>query len=175
MIENRKKHPLISAALSFIFPGAGQLYNEQFIKALILFAAAIASIVSIVHSAISFGNIIINEDTLPPAIPIIRIIASSLIYFGLWLYGIIDGAVSAQHISNTTIQNNETENVNPKPKTKEGLISLGVVLVIIGLFSLLHQLGIKFELLIKFGWPVALIMLGGYLLARTTGIMKGDK
>jgi hypothetical protein len=175
MIENRKKHPLISAALSFIFPGAGQLYNEQFMKAIVLFAAAIASIVSIVHSAISFGAIMINEYNLPPAVPIIRIIASGLIYFGLWLYGMIDGAISAQRISTMAVQDIQNPGVAAKPQTKEGLISLGVVLILIGGLALLRQLGLKFELLIKYGWPIALILLGGYLLAKTTGLLKGGK
>jgi hypothetical protein len=173
MSEYRKKHPLISAILSFFFPGAGQLYNEEFIKGLILFTAAIATIVNIVYTAISLGNGMMNGDTIPSATPIIRIVASALILFGLWLYGIIDGAISAQRISTRTLTS--AENEISRPKTKEGLIGIGVVLLIIGIFGFLHQLGFKFELVIKYGWPIALILLGTYLLAKTTGWIKGGK
>jgi hypothetical protein len=172
MNEYRKKHPLISAILSFIFPGAGQLYNEEYLKGLTLFAAAIASIISIVYSGVSLGNVMMNGETFPPLTLILRIVASGLIYFGLWLYGIIDGIVSAQRISaNATT----TESDVPKSKTKEGIIGFGVILVIIGILGFLHQLGLKFEFLIKYGWPVALILLGCYLLAKTTGWLKGGK
>ena len=173
MNEYRKKHPLLSAILSFVLPGAGQIYNEEFIKGLILFAAAIASVVSIVYTAISLGNSMMNGATIPPATPIIRIVASALIYFGLWLYGIIDGAISAQRISARTLTN--AESPVPQPKTKEGIIGMGVVLVVIGIFGFLHQLGLKFELLIKYGWPIALILLGGYLLAKTAGWLGEGK
>lgn len=173
MTEYRKKHPLISALLSFIFPGAGQLYNEQFVKGLILLAAAIAAIISIVYSGISMGNVLIQNESIPSTTLILRIVASALIYFGLWLYGMIDGVISAQRISNRTLTSSEAE--VSAPKTKEGMIGLGAFLVIIGIFGFLHQLGFKFGLLIKYGWPFALILLGGYLLAKTTGMLKGGK
>ncbi len=177
MAVYRRKNPLISAVLSFIFPGAGQLYNEEFIKGLILFAAAIASVLSIIHSGISMGNIMMNgnEEILPPAAYIVRIVASGLIYFGLWLYGIIDGAITAQRISTTTTTTTESAGDTPKPQTKEGVIGLGVVLIVIGLLGFLHQLGISLGYIIRYGWPVALILLGCYLLAKTTGIIKGGK
>lgn len=167
----RKKHPLVSALLSFVFPGAGQLYNEEFIKGTILLSAAIASIVSIIYNGITMGNSVMNGEA--PTTHIIRIVTSCLIYFCLWLYGIIDGAISAQRISDTTPSATEAEIT--KPKTKEGLITLGVVMVIIGLFSFLHQLGIHFGLLIKYGWPIALILIGAYLLAKNAGILKGGQ
>ena len=174
MIQYRKKNPLISAVLSFIFPGAGQLYNEEFGKGLILFTAAIASIISIIYSGISLGNQMMNgEAVIPPATQIVKIVASGLIYFGLWLYGIIDGAISAQRISVNAIEVSESEVA--KPRTKEGLIGLGVILIIIGIIGFLIQLGLSFELLIRYGWPVALILLGVYLLAKTTGLIKGGK
>jgi hypothetical protein len=173
MNECRKKHPLLSAVLSFIFPGAGQFYNEEYSKSLILLAAAIASIVSIVYCGVSMGNNIKDNVNFPPAALITQIVTSALIYFGLWLYGIIDGAISAQRISSYSLTN--TENQIFKPKTKEGIIGLGVVLIIIGILGILNLLGLKFELLIKYGWPVALILLGCYLLAKTTGLLKGDK
>jgi TM2 domain-containing membrane protein YozV len=173
MSEFRKKHPLISAALSFIFPGAGQLYNEEYGKGLILIAVSIAAILSIIYSGISMGNEIMSGSYLPRITLIMQIITSALIYFGIWLYGIIDGAVRAQRISNQLPTENQNE--IPKPQTKEALIGLGAVLIIVGLFGILNLLGLKFHLLIKYGWPVAIILLGGYLVAKSTGLLKGDQ
>jgi TM2 domain-containing membrane protein YozV len=173
MNEYHKKHPLISAALSFIFPGAGQLYNEEYGKGIILIAAAIASIVSIVYSGLSMGNEIMNGAALPPTPFILKIITSALIYFCLWLYGIIDGAVCAQRLSNHSFTTAESE--PRQPQTKEAFIGLGVVLIVIGILGILNLLGLKFHLLIKYGWPVAIILLGCYLLAKSSGLLKGDK
>lgn len=173
MNEYRKKHPLISAFLSFIFPGAGQLYNEEYGKGLILITVAIASIISIVYSGISMGNEMMSGQNLPPTMLIMQIITSALIYFGLWLYSIIDGAIGAQRISNQT--STEVQNPISKPQTKETAIALGAVLIVIGLLGILNLLGLKLHLLIKYGWPVALILIGGYLLARSTGLLKGDR
>ncbi|MGE5580981.1 MAG: DUF5683 domain-containing protein [Bacillota bacterium] len=173
MIEPRKKNPIISGVLSFILPGAGQFYNEEIYKGLILFAAAVASIINIIYSGISLGEQMINGDFFPPANYIIRIVASGLIFFGLWLYGIIDGIISAQRISSnpaTTVEGGSRQ-----PKSREGLIGLGIVLIILGIFGFLHQLGLRFEYIIKFGWPVALILLGLYLLIKTTGLIRGGK
>lgn len=173
MNENHKKNPLISGILSFFFPGAGQLYNEEYGKGLILFAAAVAAIISIIHSGLALGNQMINGEIFPQASHIIKIVASAFIYFGLWLYGMIDGVIRAQHISTNTSVNSEGEASNPK--TKEGLIGMGVFLVIIGILGFLSQMGFKLEYLIKYGWPVALILIGIYLLAKTTGLLKGGK
>lgn len=38
------KSPGVAAALSFVIPGLGQLYNEQIIKGLVVFAAAIVGL-----------------------------------------------------------------------------------------------------------------------------------
>lgn len=172
MNETHKKHPLISAALSFIFPGAGQLYNEDYFKGLILFAAAIAAIISILHSGFSLHSQIMIGDVFPGATHIIKIVVSALIYFGLWLYGMIDGAISAQRISTKL---NHVEGNTMPPKSKEGLIGLGVFFIMIGLIGFLSQLGIGFEYVIKYGWPVALILLGIYFLVRNTGLFKGGQ
>lgn len=36
--DNNQKNPLIAAGLSFLIPGAGQIYNEEYIKGALLFA-----------------------------------------------------------------------------------------------------------------------------------------
>ena len=173
MIVNRRKNPWIAGALSFFFPGAGQLYNEDYMKGIILISAMIASVVTIVYSGIALGGEMMNGQVFPPAMLIVRIVIAGLIYTGLWIYGIVDGITTAQKVTaNAAVPGAE---VPASSRSKEGTIALGVVLVLFGLICIAVQLGLKFEYLIRYGLPVALILIGGYLLARTTGWIKGGK
>jgi TM2 domain-containing membrane protein YozV len=171
MADYRRKNPVIGGLLSFLFPGAGQFYNEEFGKGIILIAAAIAAIVSIVYTGISLGNGILNGEAIPEAVQIVKIVMSGLIYFGLWLFSMIDAVIRADRIGSGSAPAVEDH----KAKTKEGVIGLGVVLIALGVIGILVQLGLKFEYLIKYGGPVALILFGGYLVAKTTGLIKGGK
>ena len=137
---------------------------------MILIAGAIAAIISIIYSGITLGNQVISGEIMPQAILIVRLVTSCLIYFGIWIYGIIDAAVRAQHISA-----NGSGTENRPVKSKEGMIGLGVVLIAFGIMGLLLQFGLSFEFLLKYGWPLALLALGGYLIARSTGLIKGGQ
>lgn len=171
--NNRRKNPFIAGALSFLFPGAGQLYNEDFMKGIILIAAMIAAVVSIVYTGIALGGGIMNGEVFPPAMLVVRIVIAGLIYLGIWLYGIIDGFTTAQRL--TANAANPGISAAANSGAKEGTIALGVVLVVFGIICIAVQLGLKFEYLIRYGLPVALILIGGYLLARTSGWVKGGK
>ncbi|HEX3044975.1 MAG TPA: hypothetical protein VHY08_09470, partial [Bacillota bacterium] len=86
MSYQRRKSPVISGILSFFFPGAGQLYNEDFLKGIILIAATIAAIVSIVFTGISMGaRMYTGNDIFPQATQIVTIVTAALILFGIWL------------------------------------------------------------------------------------------
>lgn len=176
MVENRRKNPFIAGTLSLIFPGAGQLYNEDYMKGIILIAAMIASVVTIVYNgmALAFGGGLTSGEALQPAMLIVRIVIAGLICLGIYIYGIIDGVTTAQRLTANTV-NPGTTVAAANPKTKEGTIALGVVLVLFGLICIAVQLGLKFEYLFRYGLPVALILIGGYLLAKTTGWIKGGK
>lgn len=39
--QEAKKNPLVSAGLSFVIPGAGQIYNEEYIKGALLFVGVL--------------------------------------------------------------------------------------------------------------------------------------
>jgi TM2 domain-containing membrane protein YozV len=170
MSVNRRKSPIIAGVLSFVFPGAGHLYNEEFIKGVVLIAGSIASIVSIVYTALS----LVNQGGYQVAVPIVKIVTASLILFGIWLYGIIDAIIIAQRLS-ANPNGSPAEAVSGGAKTKEGTIALGVVLVLFGIICIAVQLGLKYEYLVKYGLPAALILFGGYLLAKTSGLIKGGK
>jgi TM2 domain-containing membrane protein YozV len=175
MVENRRKNPFIAGVLSFLFPGAGQLYNEDYMKGIILIAAMIASVVTIVYTGIALGGQVMSGGMNNgfPAMYIVRIVIAGLIYMGIWIYGIIDGITTAQRLTANAV--NPAASVTAAPRTKEGTIALGVVLVLFGLICIAVQLGLKFEYLIRYGLPVALILIGGYLLAKTSGWIKGGQ
>jgi hypothetical protein len=170
MSDIRRKSPFISGVLSIIFPGAGQLYNEDFSKGIIMFVATIATIAYIVYSALALGSHFMNGEVMPQPVLIVRVVITALFLFGIWLYGIIDAIIYAQRSRNSTVAP-----VSAPENTKEGAIALGVVLVIIGVVAILVQIGLKFEYIIKYGAPIALVVLGGYLLAKTSGLIKGGE
>lgn len=168
----RRKNPLLAALLSFFLPGAGQLYNEDFGKFIILFTVNVAAILTIVYTGVSMGSSAIHGAMMPDPFDIVKIVASGLIFLGLWLYGIIDAVTCAQRFSSAGAV---ASTAISEAKKKEGAVTLGVVLLGFGLVCLLLQFGLRFESLIKFGFPLALILLGGYLMVRTSGLTKGGK
>lgn len=71
-----EKNPVVALLLSFIFPGIGQLYNEQNHKcAMLIIGAIISAILTI-------------------------ILIGGLLYFLIWVYGMYDAYKSAQAINN---------------------------------------------------------------------------
>ncbi len=179
MAEESKKNPFVSAILSLFFPGLGQLYNEAFLKGILLIIITISSIVTIVHTGISIGtNVIHGEEMIPPAGMIVRIVTAALIILCIWVYGIIDG-ISGANKFNVAVANhtpnpdsgNKTITLEKKAsviiKKETTSLGLGVFLIICGLILLLVQFGLSFDFLIQFGWPIALIILGGYLLFQS--------
>jgi hypothetical protein len=176
MSYQRRKSPVISGILSFFFPGAGQLYNEDFLKGIILIAATIAAIVSIVFTGISMGSRMYNgSDIFPQATQIVTIVTAALILFGIWLYGMIDAVIFAQKTNVYVAANASAANSDTAPRSKEGMIGLGIVLLVIGLAGIMLQLGLRFDLLIRYGGPTAIILVGVYLVLRTSGLLKGGK
>lgn len=174
MSQIRKKSPVAGGILSLIFPGAGQLYNEDYGKGIILIVAGIASIATIVYHALALGGIVMSGEVFPGAMEIVTIVTAGLILLGIWIYAIIDAIVTAQHIS-AAINSGVAVAETPRVQSQEGMIGLGVVLIVIGILGILIQMGLKLEYLIRYGLPVALILLGAYLLAKTGGWIKGGK
>lgn len=174
MSEIRKKSPAAGGILSFFFPGAGQLYNEDYGKGIILIVAVIATIVTIVYHALSLGGVVMGGGAYPAVMQIVMIVTAGLILLGIWIYAIIDAIVTAQHIS-AAVNSGSVTTESRKIRSQEGMIGLGVVLVIAGVLGVLIQMGLKLEYLIRYGLPVGLILIGVYLLAKTNGWIKGGK
>ncbi|HEX3047163.1 MAG TPA: hypothetical protein VHY08_20585, partial [Bacillota bacterium] len=141
----------------------------------------IAAIVSIVFTGISMGaRMYTGNDIFPQATQIVTIVTAALILFGIWLYGMIDAVIFAQKTNvyaaaNAGAPSVGAANVDAAPRSKEGMIGLGIILLVIGLAGILLQLGLRFDLLIRYGGPTAIILIGVYLVLRTTGILKGGK
>ncbi len=128
------KNPWASAALSFLFPGLGQIYNGQVQKALVFFAAFAGSIVATAEI-----------DPMPFA-------------FGIpftYLFGIVDAFRSAALLNARAAGRNldAEEAVAESP-------AWGVSLIVLGFVFLAHNLGWLSLALLARWWPLALIVAG---------------
>lgn len=130
------KSPVLAAALTFLFPGVGQIYNGQPTKALVFFAAFVGSI-----------SLTASGDAMPFAFAI------PFVFF----YSLIDAYRSAVLI-NARRSGEPLESAEEPASPAWGwtLIGLGVVL-------LLNNLGwLDLAALHRF-WPILLIVAGGLI------------
>jgi len=172
MAEARKKNPVIGGILSAIFPGIGQLYNEDYGKAVILIAVAITTTSALVYSVLTavpmfFPAKSVNLQSLKPG-PVTALVSTALILIAVWFYGIIDAITCAQRLSARP----GGAPVEAAGKENEGVKALGVVLVVAGVVILLLQFGIGWGFLLRYGGPGLLVLAGLYLLLQGTGVLK---
>lgn len=176
MSEMRKKSPVIGGLLSALFPGIGQIYNEEYGKGIILIAVTITTISSIVYSSLtilprilsSLSSHSLSVQMIQPG-TIATLVDATLVLFAVWLYGIIDAITGAQRVSTKTPENTaETY----KEKNREGTKTLGVILVLAGVLALLHQFGVDLSNLFRYGGPAIVVLFGAFLLLRGTGLIK---
>ena len=112
MSEMRKKSPVIGGLLSALFPGIGQIYNEEYGKGIILIAVTITTISSIVYSSLtilprilsSLSSHSLSVQMIQPG-TIATLVGATLVLFAVWLYGIIDAITGAQRVSTKTPEN----------------------------------------------------------------------
>lgn len=178
----RRKEPLISGLLSLFLPGAGQVYNENFLKGFILLIVVILAIGSIVHTALSLGFFEPGRPHYNQANAIVRLVISGLILVATWLYGIIDAVVVAGRINRDSYADEYgreieegTEGQSCRHNSSEGRFALGIFLLLVGSVAFIMQMGISLRLLFRIGGPLAVILLGVFILIRSTGgLEKGD-
>jgi TM2 domain-containing membrane protein YozV len=130
------KSPVLAAALTFLFPGVGQIYNGQATKALVFFAAFVGSI-----------SLSASDQAMPFA-------------FGIpfaFFYSLIDAYRSAVLI-NARRAGEPLESAEEPASPAWGftLIGLGVVL-------LLNNLGWLDLASLRRFWPILLIVAGGLI------------
>ena len=86
--ESPKKNPGLAAVLSVFFTGLGQIYNGQFLKALIFFIIYYSII------AIAFASDLATPELAPSGI-----ILGAIFAVPVWIWGIIDAYRSAEEIN----------------------------------------------------------------------------
>ncbi|MCK4644465.1 hypothetical protein KAU32_12620 [bacterium] len=84
-----KKSPMISCGLSFIFPGLGHLYNQEYLKSGIVAGCFVLGIV--------FSSL--NSQASATGDQYISGIFTWVFGVGAWLYGIIDAPISSIRIN----------------------------------------------------------------------------
>lgn len=147
------KNPWAAAALSFFFPGLGQIYNGQAQKAFVFFAAFAGSI---------FATAEINPMPFAFGIPF------------TYLFGIVDAFRSAA-ILNARAAGRSLESEEAVAESP----AWGVSLIVLGVVFLLHNFDwLSLEALARW-WPVVLIVAGAMflrssLVKRTDGAGKGS-
>jgi hypothetical protein len=143
------KSPALALILSFLFPGAGQIYNGQLAKALFIFFAFAGSI----YGAIEAGP-------MPFALLI-----PFVIFFNL-----IDAYRSAAVI-------NERAAGGAPPPEEETMESplWGGSLAVLGLLLLLNNMGwLRLAALARY-WPLVLVVAGGIFLYQSLNRRRNDR
>jgi len=133
------KTPLLALLLS-VFPGLGQLYNEQPAKAVTFFFFMVGSI---------YGTAFISPFPFAFLIPF------------TWFYNLIDAWTSANDI-------NRRELAGGRPRKDNAIESpiWGATLLGLGLVLLINNMGwLNLARLARF-WPLVMVVVGGIFLAR---------
>jgi hypothetical protein len=139
--ERMIKSPAAATLLSVI-PGLGQLYNQEYAKAVAVMTLFVMSIYFIVEFSLS---------ELYYLIPFLGI-ALGFIYFG----GMVDAYVSAKRINERGV----IEGYGGK-----GSLVLGIALMVFGSLFLFYNLGFDLSWLWDY-WPILLLILGIYQITR---------
>jgi TM2 domain-containing membrane protein YozV len=129
--------PLAALALSFIFPGAGQMYNGQLSKAFLVLCAFVGSIYATIEAEWVFAFAI----------------------FFVYFFNLIDAY-------RTAVLSNERASGSARseePLDAESPL-WGVLLIAFGLLILLHNLGLVRLASVGRLWPLALVAAGGFFI-----------
>jgi hypothetical protein len=139
------KTPLLAVALS-VFPGLGQLYNEQPAKAVTFFFAFVGSI---------YGTAEISPFPFAFLIPFV------------WCYNLIDAWNSATDINRRSYRGElvRRDAALESPGWGAGLLVLGLVL-------LLNNMGVLHLVAMSRYWPLALVIVGALFLVRAVRAQK---
>jgi len=91
-----RRSPAVAAILSGLFPGLGQLYNRQRVKAVLFLVAGIVA---------GFGPLSpvdIDIDLTDPAPGMRNVLLASLPFLAIALWAVVDAYRSAQHPADTS-------------------------------------------------------------------------
>lgn len=146
-VRSGLRSPAVALMLSFVFPGAGQIYNGQMAKALFVFLAFAGSIYGVIEAG-----------------PIPFALCIPFAYF----FNIIDAYRSA-----VLLNARSAGTMSPEEEGFESPL-WGASLVFIGLLLLLNNFGIlRLAAAARF-WPLALIVAGGVFIYQAS-TKKNDR
>ncbi|MBI5207794.1 MAG: hypothetical protein HY934_08380 [Candidatus Firestonebacteria bacterium] len=126
---SRKKHPAVAAMASVILPGAGQAYNREMVRALILIVLAISLIAWFIkmqiHYSKSYETMMKIEGVRDIAVEYARAQAPYrfiplALYLGLIVFSAYDAYIFAAYILRTVMykpKEDEEEKEEKKEKT----------------------------------------------------------
>ena len=137
--------PFIALALSFFFPGAGQMYNGHLAKALFVFFGFVGSISATAEAGFPFGFCI------------------PFVYF----FNIIDAYRSAVLLNEQAAGGKRVEEIADPESPLWGASLAGL-----GLLLLLNNFGLVRLASIGRFWPLALIVAGGVFIYQATNRKK---
>ncbi|HVO27173.1 MAG TPA: hypothetical protein VMW56_26475 [Candidatus Margulisiibacteriota bacterium] len=86
----KPRSPILAAVLSGLFPGVGQLYNRQRLKALLFFVAGVASAFG------PFAPLDVNIDLNDPAAGLRTVLLASLPFLVVATWSVIDAYLTAR-------------------------------------------------------------------------------
>jgi hypothetical protein len=137
--------PFVALALSFVFPGGGQLYNGQVSKAFLVFCAFVGSIYATVEAEWVFAFCI----------------------FFVYFFNLIDAYRTAVLSNERAVGLGRVE----EPVDAESPL-WGALLIGLGLLILLHNLGLVRLAAVGRLWPLALVVAGGFFIYQSASRRK---
>ncbi len=110
------KSPALAVALSALFPGAGQVYNEQWLKGSVIAAGSLPSLYYFLQR---YGTILEAQTTGAafeiPTSELLLTVLSGLVALVLWTYGIVDAYRTARSIKELQ-KRSESAQTDSKPE-----------------------------------------------------------
>ncbi len=147
--DSRYKSPALATLLS-LMPGIGQIYvgyyQQGFINILV-----VASLIALLARGVG---------ALEPLL--------GLFLAFYWLYNLVDAARRATFYNQALAGLGPTELPGvPKPQDRRGALLGGILMIIVGGLAFAHmQFGMPLEWLERW-WPLALVLMGGYLIFQS--------
>lgn len=138
--------PLVALVLSFVFPGAGQMYNGQLSKAFFVLCAFVGSIVATAEIEWFFAFCI----------------------FFVYFFNLIDAYRTAALFNERAAGGVRVD----EPSEAESPL-WGGLLIVFGLVFLLHNFGVIRLASVGRFWPLALVVAGSVFIYQSTQRKKG--
>ena len=182
------KNPGLAALLGLIIPGAGQFYNEQYMKGVGILGGVTLLTAGIVATAFRMAGVMglsrFNFHVrYHPSVDLESVVLIAVLGIGilaLWLIGVFDALFTAQRISEADRE--ETEGVTDDERESEDRrgrpdsnVLIGLILVVLGAVFFLSKVSPGWIRGLFSAWPLLVVGLGILLVIRSSDQRDGDK